>query len=222
VRVLRKHALLLSFALAYLLVPCLFLGWWIIDLWAMSYDVPLPQFWAKLTLAVTTAFAWAAFAGLVVGGGARSRGRAAWLAHAALLPLWVFLLWSAWDLDWRGVYLAALAGMSWPVLSRVRASRALVVVSLVMLVGTAAYAAAPSVRLARYKRMLDSCSCCGYQQKAVHELYALGAVGEQVIEGYLRDAAKRRCERPWFQVWTGAVTEELQRCRMQSPRVTSS
>ena len=202
---------------AYLVAPLVVLTWWWIDLWAKSYDFPVAQAWAKVALATTVAFA---AGGLMLSATAAvtwPMPRAVVAVCLACVPLLTLFVWCVRELDWRLVYLAAVAGTLAPLgLGVTRVALETVVpptlVSLV-LVGLAGWREVPTVRLKRYERMLGLCSCCGYQQKAVHELCGLGSVGEDVIAAYLRKRSLERGQRVWGFIPGSVVEKELLRRR---------
>ena len=174
----------------YLTLPLAFLVLWFVDLWAKSYDLPVIQLFAKATLMGVSAVLAAGLAhlgwGVWDGAGAQL---GPWVIWVALSPAAVGFVACLGELNWRCVYAAALVGGG-AALRLEGLPRPLVLFLGAMLLAIlvlAAYNETPHVRVARYAYSLrHHCSCCGYKQRAVHELRAAGPSGEQVISEYLR------------------------------------
>jgi hypothetical protein len=182
--------MLLALVGLYTFAPAFFCLSWFIDLWAKSY-VPLAQRLAKGVLAGCAAATFGG-AALLAGRALMSVNSVAAIAATSLVlvPPFGALLWSVHDVDWRSVYAGAIVGA----LGALRAmpgtpSTSLIVVALsvvIPIMGLALLRERRSVRLRRYARMLEkACSCCGYKQRAVHELCTLGPQGEDAIREYL-------------------------------------
>jgi hypothetical protein len=198
----------LSLAGLYAVVPAAFFALWFLDLWAKSYDLPVERLLAMAGLVVVVAVvsagcSWLAarVTTLEVSGMARF---ALWLVIVPPVAAWV---WALADLNWRATHLAAVAGIVATMLASRplprRATECLAVLVL-LVAGVAVVNEHPRYRLGRYARALrHSCGCCGYKQRAVHELCALGPAGEAHVRSYLREA----------QPWASAVRDEWARCR---------
>jgi len=202
--------MLLALLALYAFVPAFFCLSWFIDLGAKSYDFPLVQRVAKGVFAGCAA---AAFGGavLVADRALMSVDSVVPVAVTSLLvaPPFAALLWCLYDVDWRPVYGAAIVGA----LGASRAmpgapSRSLIVVAFSVAIPIMALALVRerrSVKFRRYVQMLDrACSCCGYKQRAVHELSALGPQGDDAIREYLAQPGAR---------YETRVLEEWRTCR---------
>jgi len=184
--------MLLALLVLYTGVPVVVFVSWIIDLWVKSYDFPRAQQIAKVALValVTLAFTCAnalASRGL---GAAGTRLELSAVTVFVALPI-AALLWLVHDLDWRPVYASAVVSPPAAALFLTSSSdcaRVLAVLTTAVAAALAVRREIHEVRFARYARMLQkACSCCGYKQRAVHELYALGSKGRKTILAFLDD-----------------------------------
>jgi hypothetical protein len=173
-------------------VPVVVFVSWIIDLWAKSYDFPRAQQIAKVALValVTLAFTCAtALANRALGAAGTPLELAAVTVFVAL-PI-AALLWLVHDVDWRPVYAGAVVSPPATMLILTASSDSVRLLAAIMTAVAAVLAVrreVHGVRFARYARMLQkACSCCGYKQRAVHELYALGSKGRETILAFLDD-----------------------------------
>lgn len=194
--------------LLYGLVPAAFLAFWVLDLFAKSYDLPVLQPLAKAAQGIGSALVSAAFAYLAVHIGAEETPRLArWVMFGAMVPALAAWAWTLDDLDWRWTYLAAIGGFAIVAATNPSSGRTMLGVGAMagLIVFVAAANQLPDRRLARYAQALrHECGCCGYKQRAVHELYALGPSGESVIKEYLSGRGP----------WREAVAEEWDRCQL--------
>jgi hypothetical protein len=200
--------MMLWFVPAYASIPVLIATWALVELWAKSYDLPGAQCVAKASEVVIFSAATYAVTALAAAVAATPPKPATVLAWIGFLPPAFVLLWAVHDVDWRHVYVSASVGGALAIASRVNAisTKAIVPTGVVFLiVGMAMYRERESVRLRRYAGLLRSrCSCCGYKQKAVRELCALGDTGERTVTEYLRDTRESR------------AASEFERCRPTS------
>ena len=205
--------MLLAVAGVYVAAPALVCFSWFIDLWAKSYDLPWAQRAAKSALTISVAAALGSCA-LLAGHALEQTGALVtfWAAVAALAPPLATLLWSVYDVNWRSVYAGAVVGL----LGSLRAYPApptsvqlrVAVIMATCVVGLTVVSELRSVKFRRYLRMLQrACSCCGYKQRAVHELCALGASGEDAIRLFLSQTESQ---------YETRVRDEWRRCR---PRI---
>jgi hypothetical protein len=202
--------MLLALAGVYVAAPALVCFSWFIDLWAKSYDLPWEQRVAKSVLTISVAAAFGGCA-LLAGHVLEQAGTLVtfWTAVAALAPPLATLLWSVYDVNWRSVYAGAVVGLlgslrAYPIPpTRVQLRVAVIVAACV--VGLAAVSELRSVKFRRYLRILQrACSCCGYKQRAVHELCALGASGDDAIRLFMSQAESQ---------YETHVRDEWRRCR---------
>ena len=203
----RLVGMLLSLLVLYLGVRAAGLAFFILDLLAKSYDLPTEQLRAKVALVGLAALACAGaahFGGASVA--AASTQRAQLVVLVVLIPPLLGLLCCLYLLDWRSVYAASIVMLLsvlivWP-WQPWRAGVATTLLLAVVVAGTFSQRAA--FRLRRYARVLHrSCSCCGSQQRAVHELCSFGETGHRIIDYYLDG----------FESWQETrIREEWQRC----------
>jgi hypothetical protein len=179
---------------------------WFVDLWAKSYDLSWEQGLGKVALWALSVITVAGTALTV----ARVLEGAFWLGLIVALPAGVVLLWTLYDLNWRGVYAAALLGLLGALVLRSSESyvRGVLLCSMAGVLGVWLVSEVGEIRFRRYARMLErGCSCCGYKQRAVHELCAFGVLGEVQVRRYLARLAGQ---------YDTPVREELSRCRPTS------
>ncbi len=171
-----------SLACACVTIPARVVVWSFVELWAKSYDLPAAR---RMAISVEVAvFLFSGWAALVV--------------TAAVLLL------AMHEVDWRHAYASVALGLLLSLFERdLEAPAAVVPVGLALVsVGMAVRREFASVRLRRYTAMLSlRCSCCGYKQKAVRELFQLGDAGERVVQQYLQTHDETR------------VASEVERCR---------
>lgn len=199
---------LLGLAGLYAVIPAAVFALWFLDLWAKSYDLPVERLLAMAGLLVVVAVVSAGCSWLAVRVPTLEVSRLTrCVLWAALVPPGAAWIWTLGDLNWRATYLAAAAGIVAIALSRqpLRPSATAYLVVMALLVASVAVVNEhPRYRLARYAHALrHACACCGYKQRAVHELCALGPPGESHIRSYLREA----------EPWGLEVRDEWERCR---------
>lgn len=178
---------------------------WTADLWAKSFDFPRAQLVAKIVLTVTAATGATAFVALASFLLASQIGPARMTALALFaLPPLAAILWSLHDIDLRLVYLGAILAPLVLLHARMPNSAALLPVALVAslaILSVALVSQVPGLRFRRYSAMLQrACSCCGYKQRALHELLAMGRAGEEAIVKYLQSPegrAESRVQAVW-------------------------
>jgi hypothetical protein len=180
---------------------------WLVDLWAKSYDLPAQQRIAKSALTACSALALGGSAAMSAVAFDRAAAGLHWIVLVAAAPAVAILLWVLYELDWRPVYVGAFLGL---VGARVLLGAPLSAVGL-MVIGVVALGLVSEsgpLRFNRYVRTLeDGCSCCGYKQRAVHELVALGPIGETEVRRFLAQASA---------AYETRVRDELGRCRPTS------
>jgi hypothetical protein len=190
---------------AYLLLPAAYLTFWFVDLWAKDYDSPPTQVAAKALLALAAVLLLTAAAVVVTAASRAVRESAArWGVYVLTWPVLAAVAWLIYDLDWRAVYVAGViapvmvCALWHPARARGPLAAAIVVAVVVRVIG--AYGEVPSVRLERYARQLRwGCWCCGYRERAIHELAGLGAAGRAVLQQYMSEDPEHEQE----------VTQEL-------------
>jgi hypothetical protein len=177
----------------YLGVPAFALLAWTVDLWAKSFDYPMEQRLARIFLVCAAMAGMAGFVVLASFAMERATGLAVVSSLAfLLLPPLAVMLWTLYDVDLRLVYVGALVGVAGVV--GLRATATPVVLSVAVVAGLAVLGIAlagevPSRRFRRYVDMLQrACSCCGYKQRALHELADMGPAGEAAIMEYLNSS----------------------------------
>lgn len=176
---------------------------WTADLWAKSFDFPLEQKRAKGFLAFAATIAMAAFAILASVVMTSGTGPIVIsLTTVLLLPPFALILWSLYNVDLRLVYFGAVLGL----FGAVSAIPTLLVLEVGVVAGVAVFGVAlvaeiPSRRFRRYSDTLSrACSCCGYKQRALHELAAMGRTGKEAIMKYLESPEGRnesRVQEEW-------------------------
>jgi hypothetical protein len=177
---------------AYLLIPPAFFAFWFIDLVAKDYNLPSIQLCAKGILSAGAGLTVVVVVHLVAYGVENAGGRLArWIAAAVGMPAVLGVVFLVYDVDWRPVYVTAATAplvllVLWPP-ARQAHQMVLAGVTAVLITFAGGYSELEKTRLSRYETQLrDGCWCCGYKQRAIHELTGLGAKGQ---------AAIRRCTR---------------------------
>jgi hypothetical protein len=200
--------MLVALLTLYLAVPIVVFVLCFIDVWAKSYDFPRAQRIAKgvLTGFVALTCAWSVLlASRALD--AAGTGQEFWLVAAAeAFPL-ATLLWLIHHVHWS-VYAAAAVGSPAAFFARPTPTIAQLLVAAgitAVVVALAMRRELHNVKLRRYARMLQhACSCCGFKQRAVHELSAMGSAGEERIRLFLDQPGSRHETR---------VRDEWNRCR---------